>query len=101
MPDTKGNLERYLQRFTLAVFVAQMAVSFHAQSANVLMPQPARDCRNIHACLIGNFLLEQFDDDFAFDRLALVDAQSAVILEKIRKLEFSHGQNVRIERAAN
>ena len=38
-------------RLILAVLVAQVAVGFHAQHAAVLMPQPARDRRNVHAGL--------------------------------------------------
>ena len=42
-----------------------------------------------------------FDDDFTFDRLALVQAQTPVILEKIRRLELGHGQHMGGERTAN
>ena len=33
------------------MFVAQMAVGFHAQRAAVLMPKPTRNCRDVHAGL--------------------------------------------------
>ena len=38
-----------LLRFVGAVFVSQMAVSFHAQRAAVLVSKPARNGRNVHS----------------------------------------------------
>ena len=44
-------LECHLQRFPLAMLIAQMAVGFHAQRAAVLMSEPARNRWNVHAGL--------------------------------------------------
>ena len=47
--------------------------------------------------VIFNFLFEHFNDNFAFDRLAFVDGQSAVILQEVGELEFGNTQYMRFE----
>ena len=51
--------------------------------------------------VILDLCLKHFDDDFAFDGLALVDAQTPVILEKVRQFELGDGQHMGVERTAN
>ena len=51
--------------------------------------------------VLFEFLFELFNDNFAFDGLALVDRQSAVILHEVGKFEFGNAQYVRLEGTAN
>ena len=59
------------------------------------------DIRHSNTCIGFDFLREYFDVCLAFDGLAFVNRQPAVILQEIRKLEFGNAEHMGFERTAN